>query len=109
MTRKERAKFIGNILDELYPEPAIPLNFSNTFTFLIAVLLSAQCTDKKVNAISPTLFAQADTPQKMAQIPTEKIEEIIKKRQQNYEKATLTICTDNKTIWMKVINTYLSI
>ncbi len=78
MTRKERAKFIGNILNELYPEPAIPLNFSNTFTFLIAVLLSAQCTDKKVNAISPTLFAQADTPQKMAQIPTEKIEEIIR-------------------------------
>lgn len=76
--KKERAKFVGKVLDELYPEPPIPLQFSNTFTFLIAVLLSAQCTDKKVNAISPRLFNLASTPQKMAALSREEIESIIR-------------------------------
>lgn len=76
--KKDRAALVGKILDELFPKPPIPLEFSNTFTFLVAVLLSAQCTDKKVNMISPKLFQLADTPEKMAKIPREKIEEIIR-------------------------------
>ena len=60
MNKKERAEFIGKTLDEFYPNPPIPLQFSNTFTFLVAVVLSAQCTDKKVNSVTPALFALAD-------------------------------------------------
>ncbi|MDY6284179.1 MAG: endonuclease III [Fibrobacter sp.] len=78
MNKKERAEFVGKTLDALYPDPPIPLQFKNTFTFLVAVLLSAQCTDKKVNSVTPNLFALADTPQKMAKIPTAKIEDIIR-------------------------------
>lgn len=78
MNKKERALFVSEKLDSLYPDPTIPLQFTNTFTFLVAVLLSAQCTDKKVNAIAPKLFALADTPQRMAKLPREKIEEIIR-------------------------------
>lgn len=78
MRKKDRAALVGKILDELFPKPPIPLEFSNTFTFLVAVLLSAQCTDKKVNMISPKLFQLADTPEKMAKLPREKIEEIIR-------------------------------
>lgn len=78
MNRKERARFVSEKLDSLYPDPAIPLQFTNTFTFLVAVLLSAQCTDKKVNAVTPKLFARADTPQKMAKLSQTEIEEIIR-------------------------------
>lgn len=78
MNKKERAQIISEKLNRLYPNPAIPLQFKNTFTFLVAVLLSAQCTDKKVNAITPKLFALADTPQKMSKLTREKIEEIIR-------------------------------
>ncbi len=78
MNRKERARFVSEKLDSLYPDPAIPLQFTNTFTFLVAVLLSAQCTDRKVNAVTPKLFARADTPQKMAKLSQKEIEEIIR-------------------------------
>lgn len=78
MDKKARADFVGKKLDALYPYPAIPLHYSNPFTFLIAVLLSAQCTDKRVNATTPELFALADSPEKMARIPTSKIEELIR-------------------------------
>lgn len=78
MNKKERAQIISEKLNRLYPNPAIPLQFKNTFTFLVAVLLSAQCTDKKVNAITPKLFTLADTPQKMSKLSREKIEEIIR-------------------------------
>ena len=78
MNKKERAEFIGKTLDEFYPNPPIPLQFSNTFTFLVAVALSAQCTDKKVNSVTPALFALADSPEKMAKISQEKILEIIR-------------------------------
>lgn len=78
MNRKERARFVSEKLDSLYPDPAIPLQFTNTFTFLVAVLLSAQCTDRKVNAVTPKLFARADTPQKMAKLSQTEIEEIIR-------------------------------
>ena len=60
------------------PEVTTELTYATTFQLLVAVMLSAQCTDKKVNAVTPELFALADTPQKMAQIPTEKIEAIIR-------------------------------
>ncbi len=78
MNRQERARFVSERLDSLYPNPAIPLQFTNTFTFLVAVLLSAQCTDRKVNAVTPKLFALADTPWKMAELSPKEIEEIIR-------------------------------
>ena len=64
MTRNEKAKKIGEILDQLYPETPIPLNHSSAYTLLVAVMLSAQTTDKKVNEVTPTLFKMADTPEK---------------------------------------------
>jgi len=78
MTRKERAQFVMKTLDRLYPETPIPLRHKNAFTLLVAVVLSAQCTDKRVNEVTPTLFALADTPEKMAQLSRERIEEIIR-------------------------------
>ena len=77
-TKKERAKYIGYKLDALYPEIPIPLDHTDAFTLLIAVLLSAQCTDKRVNLVTPALFALADTPQGMAKLSVEEIKECIK-------------------------------
>lgn len=68
MTRKERARFILQRLDELYPDPPIPLEHRNPFELLIAVLLSAQTTDKRVNLVTPALFARASTPQEMIEL-----------------------------------------
>lgn len=78
MNKKERAHKIQSILEKLYPEPAIPLQHSSPYTLLIAVLLSAQCTDARVNTITPKLFGLADTPQKMVKLEIEKIAEIIR-------------------------------
>ena len=78
MTKQERAKFVKEKLDELFPDPQIPLRHTNTFTFLVAVLLSAQCTDKRVNEVAPKLFNIADTPQKMAKLSVKKIEDVIR-------------------------------
>jgi endonuclease-3 len=78
MTKKERAQVAGTILNELYPDPPIPLDHTDEFTLLIAVLLSAQCTDKRVNLVTPSLFACADTPEKMAMLSVEEIEEFVK-------------------------------
>ena len=78
MTKKQRAEFVMRQLDTHYPTPQIPLKFKNTFTFLVAVVLSAQCTDKRVNEVTPKLFAKADTPQKMTKLSQEEIAEIIK-------------------------------
>ncbi|HHB80062.1 MAG TPA: endonuclease III [Saprospiraceae bacterium] len=78
MKKSEKIKFIQAKLDEIYPTVPIPLDHSDAYTLLIAVLLSAQCTDKRVNIITPDLFAKADTPQKMAQLPVEEIEALIK-------------------------------
>jgi len=78
MTKKERAEYIARKLDELYPEVPIPLDHSDAFTLLIAVLLSAQCTDKRVNMVTPALFAKASTPQDMLKLPAEEILECIK-------------------------------
>jgi endonuclease-3 len=76
-TKKERAERIGKRLDELYPEVAVPLNHQDAYTLLIAVILSAQCTDKRVNEVTPALFAKADTPEKMVQLGQEKILKLI--------------------------------
>ena len=78
MTKKEKAEIISEYLDNLYPTQEIPLKFRNPFTFLIAVLLSAQCTDKRVNEVTPALFDLADNPKDMAKLPVEKIQEIIR-------------------------------
>lgn len=78
MRKKEKAEKIAGILDHLYPAPPIPLKHQDPYTLLIAVLLSAQCTDARVNTITPLLFHQADTPEKMAALPVTTIEEIIR-------------------------------
>ncbi len=78
MTKAQKAKIISERLDALYPRPAIPLNHGDNFTFLVAVMLSAQCTDKRVNETTPALFARADSPQKMASLSEDEIREIIK-------------------------------
>ena len=78
MKRSERAALIHERLAELYPETPIPLDHEDPFTLLIAVLLSAQCTDERVNRITPALFKRANTPKKMAKVPVTEIREIIK-------------------------------
>ncbi len=78
MTKKEKAAFVLKTLNRLYPHPAIPLDHSNAYTLLVAVVLSAQCTDKKVNEITPLLFAKARTPKQMAAMDVEEIREIIR-------------------------------
>ncbi len=78
MNRQERAAWIGERLDELYPSPPIPLQHKDTFTLLVAVLLSAQCTDVRVNQVTPRLFALGDTPQALAALPVASIEEIVR-------------------------------
>lgn len=77
-TKAERAAYIDRRLAELYPETPIPLDHKDAFTLLVAVLLSAQSTDKGVNKVTPTLFALADTPEKMRRVPVEQIREIIR-------------------------------
>lgn len=76
-TRKERAAYIGRKLDEIYPEVEIPLDHRGPYTLLIAAVLSAQCTDARVNEVTPILFGRADTPRKMAALDVDEIGEII--------------------------------
>ena len=78
MTKKQRAETILRELEKLYPEVPIPLNHRDAFTLLVAVALSAQTTDKKVNEITPKLFEAADTPFKMAKLEFEEIRDLIK-------------------------------
>ncbi len=78
MHKKERVAYIQQRLQEIYPETPIPLDHEDAYTLLIAVLLSAQCTDKRVNEVTPHLFVRANTPQAMFQVPVEEIREIIK-------------------------------
>lgn len=78
MTKAERCAFIATRLEELYPETPIPLDHRDPYTLLVAVLLSAQCTDARVNLVTPALFALADTPERMAEVPVDKIREVIK-------------------------------
>lgn len=78
MKKAERARFILQRLAELYPQPPIPLQHKDPYTLLIAVLLSAQCTDKRVNQVTPSLFALADNPAAMAAVPIASIQAIIR-------------------------------
>ena len=78
MKLAEKVKFITSILDDLYPKPEIPLDHKNNFTFLVAVMLSAQSTDKKVNEITPKLFERANTPAKMNKLEVSEIQNIIR-------------------------------
>lgn len=78
MKKKEWAHKIGAILDQLFPEPSIPLQHKDPYTLLIATLLSAQCTDARVNLVTPKLFAQASTPEEMILLQPEEIAAIIR-------------------------------
>jgi len=78
MTKKEKAAFVAAKLAELYPRTTIPLDHVDAYTLLVAVVLSAQCTDKKVNEITPLLFAKARTPQQMMKLSVEEIQDIIR-------------------------------
>ena len=78
MLKKERVKIITEILNEYFPAPAIPLQHKDPFTMLIAVLLSAQCTDVRVNSVTPELFALADTPEQMSKLSWQQIQKIIR-------------------------------
>ncbi|ABM71988.1 putative endonuclease [Prochlorococcus marinus str. MIT 9515] len=78
MKKSERAEIILKELNKLYPSPPIPLDHTNAFTLLVAVVLSAQSTDKKVNELTKKLFKVADTPQKMVELGVSKIYEYIK-------------------------------
>ena len=78
MTKKERASKIHKILESEFPEVPIPLNHKDPYTLLIAVLLSAQCTDERVNKITPLLFSKADNPYDMIKMTVEEIKSIIR-------------------------------
>jgi endonuclease-3 len=78
MTRAEKAKRISAILDELHPDAGIPLEHEDPFTLLVAVILSAQCTDARVNQVTPALFAAAPTPEAMSALPLARIRGLIR-------------------------------
>lgn len=78
MLKQERANYIVDALEDLYPETPVPLDHTNEFTLLIAVLLSAQCTDERVNQVTPALFELADNAHDMAKLSQDEIKEIIK-------------------------------
>ena len=78
MKKLDKVNFIIDTLQSLYPDPPIPLKHKDPYTLLISVLLSAQCTDERVNKITPTLFERADTPIKMIQLSISQIEDIIR-------------------------------
>ena len=78
MKKQDKVKGIHKILDKIYPNPPVPLNHQNPYTLLIAVLLSARCTDKKVNEVTPDLFNLADNPNDMAKKNVNKVRKIVK-------------------------------
>ena len=78
MNKKEKVQFVINQLENLYPKTPIPLNHKDTYTLLIAVLLSAQCTDERVNKITPLLFQKADNPFEMVKLSVEEIKSVIR-------------------------------
>ena len=78
MNKKEKINFIISTLEDLYPETPIPLNHKDPYTLLIAVLLSARCTDERVNQVTPHLFEKADSPEKMIQMSVDQIRQIIR-------------------------------
>jgi endonuclease III len=78
MTKKQRAKLVQNILNRRFPKPEIPLQHTDPYTLLIAVLLSAQSTDSRVNQVTPVLFAKASSPEEMVQLSQEEIRTVIR-------------------------------
>ncbi|MEL6672744.1 MAG: endonuclease III [Bacteroidota bacterium] len=78
MKKAEKVQFVLETLEALYPETPIPLDHKDPYTLLVAVLLSAQCTDARVNQITPHLFERADNPHDMAQVPVDEIRQIIR-------------------------------
>ena len=78
MRRAEKAELIGGKLDDLYPETPIPLHHTDPYTLLVAVMLSAQTTDKKVNEVTPGLFQEASNPKEMAALQVDKIHDLIR-------------------------------
>ena len=78
MRLKQKVEYITSKLEQLYPNPQIPLDHENNFTFLVAVMLSAQSTDKKVNEITPNLFSKANSPETMSKLSINEIQNIIK-------------------------------
>ena len=78
MLKKARAAFILQRLNQLYPETPVPLGHSNTFELLVAVLLSAQCTDERVNKVTPALFAEANNPFDMQHVPVDTLYQIVR-------------------------------
>ena len=78
MNKKQKVQFIIETLEKLYPETPIPLNHKDPYTLLVAVLLSAQCTDERVNQITPKLFKKADSAEKMIKLSVKEIEDIIR-------------------------------
>jgi len=78
MLKKERAAYVHRRLEELYPETPVPLDHANPFTLLVAVLLSAQCTDVRVNLVTPALFAKADNAEAMRHLSVEEINAIVR-------------------------------
>jgi len=78
LLKQERVDFVLNRLEELYPETPVPLDHFDAYSLLVAVLLSAQCTDERVNQITPALWELADNPYDMAKVPVEKIREVIR-------------------------------
>ena len=78
MLKRDRVDFILSRLRELYPEPPVPLDHSDPYTLLVAVLLSAQCTDERVNQVTPRLFERAKTPKAMVEVAVEEIRQIIR-------------------------------
>ena len=78
MTKKEKAEFVQTTLGKLYPETPIPLDHTDPYTLLVAVLLSAQCTDARVNLITPILFKRANNPFDMVKLSIDEIKEIIR-------------------------------
>lgn len=78
MTKQEKVQYIIEELEKLYPKTPVPLDHRDAYTLLVAVLLSAQCTDERVNMVTPELFRMADNPFDMAKVPVERIKEIIR-------------------------------
>lgn len=78
LSKKERAAIVDRRLEILYPETPIPLRHNDAFTLLVAVVLSAQCTDKRVNEVTPALFAKASTPETMSRLTVEEIDAVVR-------------------------------
>lgn len=103
MTKRERAKRIGQILDRLYPAPGIPLRHQNPFTLLVAVVLSAQTTDVQVNKVTPALFRLAKTPRKLAELSERQILDAIRScglapsKARNLKRLAQTLVTEHSS------------